>query len=1083
MPYTVQFEVGSKDDCDLDDLKRANAIRVNLKLQSMDDANIIKGSFTSNSYSTSGTPASGSSTPLSIMETLASNSIIGTPASPSPSQQHTFLKENQRTESATNIKEFFYNNQKFRRASTDPAQSVVDKLGPQYIQPRSRFNSHTPPFPKSVVDAKRTNDDLGLPSMKINRSSGNLAGSIPTSASNSQTNLSLLNPSSVTPRKRSSLGRHATFTLHSGGSSNSLAIAEEQEAEDPKSTITWNENVSFNEIAHARTEARLAPFGGFSNPDIKGALFNQTNLFENAKWSVVFTGKGNVSVRKAVKLAVGSGIIESCKWVGTIAMPSDDVPQLVIDNIARALSADYDCDAVFPNDLTFDGHYNSFCKQILWPTMHYQIPDDPKLKAFEDHSWGHYQLLNQLVANKIVKIYQRENGDADPNDPQNMIWIQDYHLLLVPRMVREQLPNAKIGLFLHVSFPSSEVFRCFAARVEILKGMLGANCISFQTEEYVRHFLQTCNRLLLADINDLGITFEGNFTMTNTIPVGIDSKSFEEVVQSEEVTEWRQLIRERWCNQHLILSRDKLDKLRGIKQKFLAYEIFLKNNPEFIDNTVLIQICSTSNDPDYESEILQIVDRINSLSEDISLSQPVVLLQKDIEFEQYVALQCEAELFVVSSMREGLNLTCHEFITATSEKKSPLLLSEFTGSSDLLECNGKGAILINPWAVQAFSEAFYKLLTMSKAEKVERWYNCHEIVLTRDSTNWVINCLQSINDSWERNQRRNVNTLIRLTKQEYNKFYNNTKDGTRLYFLNLETPVAASSGADHKILTGNASATGKSPHMVASLISDLLYDSQNQVYLISFAGRNELDRLYRRYPNLGLIAENGGYIKLIGSSCWVSIVDEAESLSWMPQATLLIQSKVERLPGSFCHIEDCSITFHAGKSFIDNHERSLDAMGDCIEHINVLFQEQDGIHATLIRNMVVVQQDQLALKALTFITEYYNHSKKGVEPEALIAEYKVKPVPGTPTGTNESAVLPTVWPLKENKVSAVFIGGGSTPTDEPSYEFVNKLKEDGEVGEVVTVVMLGTDPDVRTSANQYVNGKNELLRLLSNTGL
>ena len=175
--------------------------------------------------------------------------------------------------------------------------------------------------------------------------------------------------------------------------------------------------------------------------------------------------------------------------------------------------------------------------------------------------------------------------------------------------------------------------------------------------------------------------------------------------------------------------------------------MFLTNNPEYIDTTVLIQICNGSaNDSEYESEINQIVARINSLPDNISMSRPVVLLQKDIEFNQYVALQSEAEVFVVSSMREGLNLTCHEFITSTSEKNSPLILSEFTGSASLLNCNGKGSLLINPWDIKKFSETFKRLLTMDKKEKLMRWQNCFEVVLTRDSRHWVQSCLQSIND-------------------------------------------------------------------------------------------------------------------------------------------------------------------------------------------------------------------------------------------------------------------------------------------------------------------------------------------------
>ena len=210
---------------------------------------------------------------------------------------------------------------------------------------------------------------------------------------------------------------------------------------------------NFNDLVHGRTESKLTPFGGFSKPDLEDGILNQENIFEDAPWKVVLAGKGNVSLTKAVQIAVDAGGINDHKWVGTLAMPSDAVPNSVINGISDSLSENYDCEAVFPNDITFQGHYKSFCKQILWPTLHYQIPDDPKSKAFEDHSWGHYKLLNQLVADKIVDLYKKENGSSDPNDPNNMIWIHDYHLLLVPKMIREKLPEAKIGLFLHVLVP------------------------------------------------------------------------------------------------------------------------------------------------------------------------------------------------------------------------------------------------------------------------------------------------------------------------------------------------------------------------------------------------------------------------------------------------------------------------------------------------------------------------------------------------------------------------------------------------------------------------------------------------------
>lgn len=1134
MPYTVQFEVGPQQD--YSGQKEVGPSKPSRQNDTSSAQTRVPGSSSiansilpslSIANSQQHTPSGGS--PLNYPERTGRSSFNESRSSLGQKQAETANTPGENTP-----EQFFYHHHKIKKPSdsadgvpksSEPhsvlTDSLNDKLSPHYIQPRSRYNSG--PVSSLVVDLKKVDNDIGLSGLKINRSSTNLSGGL-TSATNSYTNLVNLNQSPGSAKIRSVLARsnQAGFFLNNNGSSNSLPIPEEEEEEDEEEPSAldskseekavedpnyWKDN--FNDMVHGRAESKLTPFGGFSRPTVEGTSFlDQENIFETAPWKVVLTDKGNASLTKAVRLSVDSGIIKKRKWVGTLSMPSDVVPDHVIQDIAQLLKEDYNSDVVFPNDLTFQGHYKSFCKQILWPTLHYQIPDDPKSKAFEDHSWGHYKLLNQLVADKVVEVYNQENGDLDPDDPENIIWIHDYHLFLVPKMVREKLPNAKIGFFLHVSFPSSEVFRCFAQRKALLQGVLGANSISFQTNEYVRHFLQTCNRLLLADTSEFGITYNGNFTTISTDPVGIDANSLQGVLISSEVQEWRKLIRERWSDQNLIVSRDKLDKLRGIKQKLLAYEAFLHKYPKFVDNTVLIQICiDSSQDQDYENEVMQIVARINSLPANISVSQPVVLLQKDIEFDQYLALQCEADVFVVSSMREGLNLTCHEFIVASTEKKSPLMLSEFTGSSQLLNCDGEGALLINPWDIRKFGDTFYDALTMSPETKLKRWTNCNQRVITHDSKHWLLTCIRDINEAWRLEQGRSSCTLKPFTKKVFENFYKDSSysNGKRLFFLNLETPTAIANHNKSDLTKVAAGVTDPSkssfsePIKVSRLLHGLLSDPRNHVYIISFLRRKDLSTLFRTIPNLGLIAENGGYIKLIGSSKWISIVDEAEIKNWLPQVTQLIQAKAERLPGSHCEVEDCTVRFHPGSSIKEDRERSLDAMGDTIQHVNDMFHDKEGVHATLIREVVVVQQNQLALKALKFIISYYNQDKPVENANNLVEEFQVKPLPesapSTPITESTEEGIPTIRsplspPLSlaalspkrpqprriQNKVQSVFFSAGNTPIDEPSFDY---LENSSDVPDVLTITVLGTDTDFKTSARYSVSGKNELLGILS----
>ena len=178
--------------------------------------------------------------------------------------------------------------------------------------------------------------------------------------------------------------------------------------------------------------------------------------------------------------------MDKAKWVGIVAMPSDDVSLRVKSEISQNCRQTTIVKQCSPDDVTFEGHYKSFCKQILWPTLHYQIPDDPKSKAFEDHSWGHYVLMNQLIADKIVETYN------DVNDEETTVWIHDYHLLLVPKMVRDKLPNAKIG-FSCMCLSLLQKFSVVCSKKPVVGRYVGANSMGFQTNEYVRHF---CKRVI-----------------------------------------------------------------------------------------------------------------------------------------------------------------------------------------------------------------------------------------------------------------------------------------------------------------------------------------------------------------------------------------------------------------------------------------------------------------------------------------------------------------------------------------------------------------------------------------------------------
>lgn len=767
-------------------------------------------------------------------------------------------------------------------------------------------------------------------------------------------------------------------------------------------------------------------FGGYSNnAKLRASLLHSSHeLFGRIPWTIVPSLKGNGALRNAVFNAKAEKIIsDEVRWVGTIGIPTDEVPNDVCEHISDKLQKEFGCEAVITDDVTFKGAYKNFCKQILWPTLHYEIPDNPNSKAFEDHSWNYFRQLNQLFAERIIKTYK--SGDT--------VWVHDYHLMLVPAMVREALPQAKIGFFLHVSFPSSEVFRCFAQREKILKGLLGSNFVGFQTKEYARHFMQTCNKLLMADVIENEIKYKGKIVEVNNTPVGIDLFNLNAKLKHEKVLQWRQLIKDKWNDKKLIVCRDQFDRVRGLKKKMLAYERFLRQNPEYIEKVTMIQICiGTQQDAELERSIMIVVDRINSLSPNISTSQPVVFLHQDLDYEQYIALSSEADMFMVDPLREGMNLTCHEFIACSEEKHAPLLLSEFTGSAEILR---EGAILINPWDIQCVADSIKEALEMSPEEKRLHWKTMVKSVINNDSDNWIVRSLQDINNAWEFNKERS--TVFNLSADHFLNDYKNSKK--HLFIFKISEPPT---------------------HRMISILNDL--SAKNIVFVMNSFSKTTLESLYSRVLNIGLIAENGAYVRLKNN--WYNIVEQVD---WKNEVVKILDDKVERLPGSYYKIADSMIRFHTENA--EDKDRVASVVGEAITHINTLFEEK-GIHAYLHKSIVFVQQRNLALAAAQFLLRFYNSRTDSGNSSS---------VPVTPNDIG-SSVSPrggyfSTTGKSQYHVDFACVTGSSSPIIEPVFQLVKEEVARGALRYGYSVVYDGI---TSTYAKDHVDGLNELFTLL-----
>ncbi|KAI9772253.1 MAG: hypothetical protein M1840_001002 [Geoglossum simile] len=747
-----------------------------------------------------------------------------------------------------------------------------------------------------------------------------------------------------------------------------------------------------------------------------------SKVLADAEWTVEAAGKGNGGLRNAVRAAHENGSLQDRTWVGTLGMTTDflgDTPQKT--DIEDRLGTEFDSLVVFVKDSDFDGHYSHYCKQILWPVFHYQIPDNPKSKAYEDHSWVYYVNVNQAFADTIVRNYKR--GDV--------IWVHDYHLLLVPAMVRKKLPDAQIGFFLHVAFPSSEVFRCLAVRKELLEGMLGSNLVGFQTEEYGRHFLQTCNRLLCVEATNEGVQLEDRFVNIATLPIGIDPISLSSTREGAAVEEWIQVIKERYRGKKLIVGRDKLDHVRGVRQKMLSYELFLNKYPQWRDKTVLIQVAtSTTEQAELVATVSDIVTRVNSTHATLA-HQPLVFLKQDISFAQYIALLTVADCLMITSQREGMNLTSHEFIFCQDGKYAdnrhgPLILSEFTGTASLF---GGSELSVNPWDYRQCADAIKAAVEMKPKERERRWLKLFKDVMHHTGAHWLKSFTDTLSKVWNEQQARGTISIPRLSVNVLGDQYKRSQ--RRLFILDYEGTLAPWGSPTSIILT--------SPQRTLDVLNDILLDEKNVVYVMSGRRPEELDRLFRRVPNLGLIAENGCFIKEFGSDEWIEMVGAGEVNNWKKSVTGIIDYYRERTPGAWVEHRHCSILYHYKNA--EDLQAAARQAGDCTNHINDSCESQ-RVHAIPVDGAVLV--------------ESMDWSK----------------------GTAASQVLER---LKEKKVwmPDFLMVAGDDREDEPIFRWANTLGKDKAIESVTTVSVGSRNTEAISTLMQGVTGVLSALQKLA----
>ena len=376
------------------------------------------------------------------------------------------------------------------------------------------------------------------------------------------------------------------------------------------------------------------------------------------------------------------------------------------------------------SEKSISNYYYGFSNKTLWPLCHMFL----SRTKFEKAYWTSYRMVNGKFANAILEMY--ETGDT--------VMVNDYHLSLVPSMLREKGFKDRIFFFWHIPFPSYCIYRFLPWGKEIIEGFLGADVIGFHTENYVESFLECVRKLTDAKIKGNKILWNGREIKVRAIPIGIDAERWKRDASSQGTIKHIKKMRKELNVEYIGLSVDRLDYTKGLKEKFLSIDRFFDKYPSFRGRMSFIQIAVPSRTKiqeysDLKKEIDQLISKINGAFGEPGWV-PIYYYYKSFPSNKLAIFYRMADFALITPIMDGLNLVAKEYVASQVDSRGALILSKFAGASNQLK---NGAIIINPFDTEKTADSIYKALRMDPQEKKRRMEVMKREVMGKDLKWWA----------------------------------------------------------------------------------------------------------------------------------------------------------------------------------------------------------------------------------------------------------------------------------------------------------------------------------------------------------
>ncbi|HUQ96324.1 MAG TPA: bifunctional alpha,alpha-trehalose-phosphate synthase (UDP-forming)/trehalose-phosphatase, partial [Chitinophagaceae bacterium] len=585
---------------------------------------------------------------------------------------------------------------------------------------------------------------------------------------------------------------------------------------------------------------------------------------------------------------------ENSIWLGSIEATEEDW-NLITD--MDALRGDFNVEPVFLEKEKYDAFYNGFSNSTLWPLFHYF----PSLVKYIQDDFDAYQYVNAQFAAKVASIYK----------PGDVVWVHDYQLLLLPHLIREILPEATIGFFLHIPFPSYELFRLLPGtwKQELLKGMLGADLIGFHTHDYVQHFIQSAKMVLSVENQFSTIYFENRIIKADLFPIGIDYEKFNNNSQDKTVVAISNKLTETFNGQKIIFSVDRLDYTKGLEYRLDGYETFLKAHTDWHEKVTFIFNIVPSRDL-----ISAYIDRKKSIEEKVSAIngrfatlhwQPIIYRYNHLDFDELCALYQVADVALITPLRDGMNLVAKEYIACCTDK-GVLILSELTGAASELN----EAILVNPTDTAEVASAIQTALTMPLAEQHSRLSYMKQRLADYNVVRWVNDYFDELENAMQEQEKAKVIYLTTDSRKAVLDAYK--KASKRLILLDYDGTLSPIQRVPEM---------AKPTEVVLDILKSLSADDKTEVAVISGRDADTLEAWLGHLP-IHLVAEHGALIRYKNES-WLQ--QSSISPEWKEQVKPVLALFVSRCAGSFAEEKKNTLAWHyrnteAGLGFTRSRE-------------------------------------------------------------------------------------------------------------------------------------------------------------------